>query len=148
VNCNGIHCPGCGHGSGRWAGVVVVVVGLAVIVAKAHTIEHGIAEVVRVLVVAAITALCVALAAGAIVAAVWYHRRTARAPETRAELPVVIRTLGPAKPAAIEPASPVTQAAVHCLTCGRRIGYPHFEDHASDCRAGLWLARRPSEGYR
>lgn len=104
MNCNGIHCPGCGHGprSGLSIGAVVVLVVLAVIVAKARAIEHGAAEVGRVLVLAAITALSVAVAAGAVAVAVRVRRRTVRPAATRAQLPVVIRELGPRTLAAIE----------------------------------------------
>lgn len=111
MNCSGLHCSGCGHGSRSWLGVVSVVVGAVAIAAKARAIEHGAAEVLRVLVVVAITALCVALAAGAVAAAVWYHRRSARAPVARKVLPVVIRELGPAEVPAIEVKRSVGQSA-------------------------------------
>lgn len=102
MNCSGLHCPGCGHRSRSRLSVGAVVLVLAVIVAKGRAIEHGAEEAVRVLVLVVIAALSVAVAAGATAAAVWYRRRTVRAPAIRAELPVVIRRIGPPDRAAIE----------------------------------------------
>lgn len=117
MNCNGLHCPGCGQGPGRWLGVVIVVGCLAVIVAKAHTIEHGISELAQALAVVALTAVCAALVAAAVVVAARYrrsvirHRTAGRA--AVAALPVVIRQLGPAERPAIE--RPGSNG--HPLTC-------------------------------
>lgn len=104
MNCSGLHCPGCGHSSRSRlsVGAVVLVLAVAVIAAKRRAIEHGAAEVARVLVLVTIAALSLAVAAGVTAAVIWYRRRTARAPATRAELPVVIRRIGPPARAAIE----------------------------------------------
>lgn len=75
---------------------------LAVIVAKGRAIEHGAEVALRVLVLVVIAALSVAVAAGATAAVIWYRRRTVRPPATRAELPVIIRRIGPPGRAAIE----------------------------------------------
>lgn len=76
VNCSGLHCDGCGRGSGPRIGVAVVLVVLVVIVAKAHAIERGIGEVARVLIPAAL-ALTGLIVAGT--ASVLVIRRHARA---------------------------------------------------------------------
>jgi len=69
VNCSGLHCDGCGRGTGPRIGVAVVLVVLAVIVTKAHAIERGIGEVARVLIPAALalTGLIVAGTASVLV---------------------------------------------------------------------------------
>lgn len=104
MNCSGLHCPGCGHGPRTRLGAVLLVLAVAFIAVKYRAIEHGAAEVARVLALVAIAAVCVTVAAVAAIAARWYHRRTVRAPETRTVLPVVIRHLGPPGRDAIEPA--------------------------------------------
>jgi hypothetical protein len=103
VNCSGLHCSGCGHG-GKGSGVAALVVGLVLIATVGPAIAAGALELLHILIVAAIVILSVAVAAGVTAVAVWCHRRTMRAPATRAQLPVVIRELGPPGLRAIEPA--------------------------------------------
>lgn len=87
---------------------MLLVLAVALIAVKYRAIEHGAAEVARIVALAAIAAVSATVAAVAAIAARRYrryHRRTVRAPETPAVLPVVIRHLGPPGRAAIEPAS-------------------------------------------
>ncbi len=145
MNCSGLHCPGCGHGSRSWLSVGALVLVLIVIVAKGRAIEHVAAEVARVLVLVVITALSVAVAGGVTAAAIWYHRRTVRAPATRAQLPVVVRKLGPAERPAIEMARPVWPHAPWTRALDTHVGESHTSAEATAIRQLVECERCPRE---
>ena len=67
MNCNGLHCPGCGGGKGPATGAVIALVVLAVIAANAKAIGRTLAEVGHVLVLVAIAGASVTVAAGAVI---------------------------------------------------------------------------------
>lgn len=100
MNCSGL------HGVGPGLGVAVAVGVLAAIVTKAHAIEHGISEVVRILVPAALS-LAALIVAGTASVLVIRHRRRSRpirddlsqvARQTRAAVVVISRAAPPALP--------------------------------------------------
>lgn len=78
MSCKGIHCPGCGDGGGAGIGAVVIFVVLAVIAADAKAVGRLLAEVGRILVLAAIAGASVTAATGAVILAVAIHRKLRR----------------------------------------------------------------------
>ena len=78
MNCKGIHCPGCEDGNGP-AGLIAVLVVLAVIAASARAIGRAVSEVVTILAITAASIAGAALAAGAVAAVVILRRRAGNA---------------------------------------------------------------------
>jgi len=74
-SCSGLHCPGCGDGGGPVIGLIIALVVVALIAAKARAISHALADLGHVLVLVAIAGAAVAVAAVAITGAVLIHRR-------------------------------------------------------------------------
>jgi hypothetical protein len=52
MDCSGLHCGGCGKGSGG-IGAIVLLILAAFILAKGHAIEHAADEVIHVLIIVA-----------------------------------------------------------------------------------------------
>jgi hypothetical protein len=52
MDCSGLHCGGCGKGSGG-IGAIVLLILVAFILAKGHAIEHAADEVIHVLIIVA-----------------------------------------------------------------------------------------------
>ena len=85
MECKGIHCPGCGHGgSGIGAGVLAVIVSLAVAAHFASAIGRAVSEVVFVLAVVAGSIAGIAVTAGAVVIAVRLRHGAARRAQLQA----------------------------------------------------------------
>lgn len=101
MNCSGLHCDGCGHSVGPGLGVAVAVGVLAAIIAKAHAIEHGISEVVRILVPAALSLAALIVAGTASVLVIGHRRRSRRirsviqVPYESRAVPIVISRAAP-----------------------------------------------------
>lgn len=79
MNCNGLHCSGCGGGKGPGIAVVVVVLAVALIAANGKAIGRAAAELGHVLVLVAIAGVGVTLAGCTVAALVMLRRRIHRA---------------------------------------------------------------------
>jgi len=110
MNCKGIHCPGCGDGGGSVLALAAVVVVVALVAAKAHAIEHGATELVHVLIVVAITAICLAAATVAVIVAVRFRRAATRVDQAADRAAVATAKL-------TVPASLANPFNSHLVTC-------------------------------
>jgi hypothetical protein len=82
MSCKGLHCDGCGNGSG--GGILAVIIGLVIIGAIAGPVVAAVTAVVEAVLAAAVAlaALAVAAAAGYLA---WRHRHPRRAPSWAAD---------------------------------------------------------------
>jgi hypothetical protein len=107
VNCSGLHCDGCGRGTGPGIGAAVVLVVLAAIVANARAIERTVGEVVHVLIVATLAAVALIVAGTVATLVIRHQRALSRARQARpgmAEIPVSSLIIRPVSRAAELPA--------------------------------------------
>jgi hypothetical protein len=101
MNCNGIHCPGCGHGGGAAGGGMAAVIALVVIVALA--LRKAWPAIVTAVEITAWTVAGICGAAVVITAGVLIVRAARRRAATARRSPVVIqgtRLYPPLPPAA------------------------------------------------